>query len=116
MKPLVAIRDETADAVAEQTVHVSDLQAWLDLEDKVGVNGTVRRRKVEKSSGEGKIGEGEKWDPFRLGSGCEEGSGRRVGRWFVVKKTGRAAERDMKKQTTMKRREEAEGGGDGDAG
>ena len=85
VKPLVAIRDETAEAAEEQTVGLKDLQAWLDVEEKVGQNGTVRRSKFEKDSKEGKIGKGT-WDPFQLGVGSEEGSGRRVGRWFVVKK------------------------------
>ena len=77
-------------------MHVADLQPWLDLEEKVGENGTVRRKKVERESGEGKIGEGEKWDPFGLGAGCEEGSGRRVGRWFVVKKAKAVKEEGAK--------------------
>ena len=94
VKPLVALRDETLDAIEQHTVHVKDLQPWLDLEEKVGENGTVRRKKVERGSKEGKMNEegkivgkdGEEWDPFKLGVGSEQGSGRRVGRWFVVKK------------------------------
>lgn len=88
VKPLVAIRDETAEAREEQTVHVADLKPWFDLEEKVGKNGTVRRRKVERKSMQGKIVPGKEgqWDPFQLGVGSKEGIGRKMGRWFVVKK------------------------------
>lgn len=114
--PLVAIRDETPDAIAEQTVHVADLQQWLDLEEKVGENGTLRRKKVEKESGEGKIGEGEKWDPFQLGSGCEEGSGRRMGRWFVVKKAKPTKEKPTKDDGSIKKSRDGVEGVEADAG
>ncbi len=105
----MAIRDETADAIADQTVHVADMQPWLDLEEKVGENGTVSRKKVERDSDEGKIGKGESWDPFQLGSGCEEGSGRRMGRWFVVKKAKAAKDEGLKGK--VKKEVEASGPG-----
>ena len=107
IKPLVAIRDETSEAIEEQTIHVKDLQPWFDLEEKVGRNGTVRRRKVERESVEGKVrtdGEGG-WDPFELGVGSEEGSGRRMGRWFVVKKAKKVETTPVKKSGKVEKTE-----------
>lgn len=77
VEPLIAIRDETHEAVQEQTVTLAKLQSWLDLEKKVGKNGTIRRQKSKemiKDSG---------WDPFELGKGKES---RKMGRYFFVKK------------------------------
>ncbi|KAK4903685.1 hypothetical protein LTR66_017997, partial [Elasticomyces elasticus] len=77
VEPLVAVRDETQEHIQEQTVTLDKLQPFLDLEDKVGNNGTIRRRKskeVVHDSG---------WDPFALGVGQDT---RKVGRFFMVKK------------------------------
>lgn len=77
VEPLVAIRDETAESIEEQTITLNKLQPYLDQEEKVGKNGTIRRRKPSEmvtNSG---------WDPFDLGEGKES---RRIGKYFYVKK------------------------------
>lgn len=75
--PLVAIRDETADGIQEQAVTLEKMQPYLDREERVGQNGTIRRRKsAEKIQDSG-------WDPFNLGEGSES---RLKGRYFFVKK------------------------------
>lgn len=77
VEPLVAIRDETHEAVQEQTITLAKLQSWLNLEKQVGKNGTIRRQKSKemiKDSG---------WDPFEMGKGKES---RKLGRYFFVKK------------------------------
>lgn len=77
IEPLVAIRDETEAAVEEQTITLEKLQPYLDQEEKVGTNGTIRRRKptgMITNSG---------WDPFELGDGKES---RKKGKYFFVKK------------------------------
>lgn len=77
VEPLVAIRDETVESIQEQTVTLDKLQPYLDQEEKVGVNGTVRRRKPSEmvtNSG---------WDPFEMGDGKES---RKLGKHFFVRK------------------------------
>ena len=77
VEPLVALRDETAESFQEQTITLDTLKPFLDQEEKVGNNGTIRRRKptaMITHSG---------WDPFELGDGKET---RKMGKYFFVKK------------------------------
>lgn len=77
VEPLVAIRDETAEAIKEQTISLETLQPYLNNERKVGTNGTVRRPKpteMIRDSG---------WNPFDMGEGKET---RKKGKFFFVKK------------------------------
>lgn len=77
VEPLVAIRDETTESVEEQTITLETLQPYLDKEQKVGANGTIRRQKpaeMIRDSG---------WNPFEMGKGKET---RRKGKYFFVKK------------------------------
>ena len=77
IEPLLAIRDETSESIREQTVTLEDMQMYLDKEEKVGINGTIRRRKpTEMITDSG-------WDPFELGEGKET---RKKGKFFFVKK------------------------------
>lgn len=77
VEPLVAIRDETAEALTEQTVTLDTLKPFLDQEEKVGNNGTLRRHKPTDMI----IHSG--WDPFELGEGKDT---RKKGKYFFVKK------------------------------
>lgn len=52
VQPLVSIRDETNAARKEQTIGLQDLAPWLDREEKVGKNGTVRRRRTNVAEAE----------------------------------------------------------------
>lgn len=52
VQPLVSIRDETDAARKEQTIGLQDLAPWLDREEKLGKNGTVRRRKTDVAEAE----------------------------------------------------------------
>lgn len=77
VEPLVAIRDETAEAIQEQTITLDKLKPYLDQEERIGNNGTIRRRKItEMITDSG-------WDPFELGDGKET---RKRGKYFFVKK------------------------------
>lgn len=78
VKPLVCIRDETTEAKEEDTITLDKMKPWLERED-VDRNGTVRLRRPRNTGSTG-------FDAFNLGVGSEEGSGRRQGRYFVVKK------------------------------
>lgn len=77
VEPLVAIRDETAESIREQTITLETLQPYLDKEKKVGGNGTIRRQKpteMLRDSG---------WNPFEMGQGKET---RKKGKYFFVTK------------------------------
>lgn len=77
VEPLVAIRDETAEAIGEQTITLETLQPYLDKEKKIGGNGTIRRQKptdMIRDSG---------WHPFEMGDGKDT---RKKGKFFFVKK------------------------------
>lgn len=77
VEPLVAIRDETAEAIGEQTISLETLRPHLDKEKKVGENGTIRRQKpaeMIRDSG---------WNPFEMGDGKDT---RKRGKFFLVKK------------------------------
>lgn len=77
VEPLVAIRDETTEAIREQTISLETLKPYLDKEKKVGGNGTIRRQKpadMIRDSG---------WNPFGMGDGKDT---RKKGKFFYVKK------------------------------
>lgn len=77
VEPLVAIRDETAESIREQTISLATLQPYLDREKKVGGNGTIRRQKpaeMIRDSG---------WNPFEMGKGRAT---RKKGKYFYVTK------------------------------
>jgi len=74
VEPLAAIRDETTAGRAEMTIGLTQLQAALDAEDKVGKHQRPRRRAVVKDNQE------ESWDPLGT-AGWTEGR-------YVVVKTG----------------------------
>lgn len=87
VEPLVAIRDETHAAIQERTVTLQSLQPFLDAEEKVGINGTVRRKKdegaldVEFENEVRRPGRQLDFDPFTLGARPED---RTKGRFFFV--------------------------------
>ena len=76
VEPLVSIRDETPEAVEENTITVADLQEDLDAEQKVGTNGRVRR--IQSDDPEAR--KAEAWDLFKMAEG------KTIGRLFVVRK------------------------------
>lgn len=78
VEPLVAIRDETDAAKEEDAITLDKLKPWLDQEEKVGVNGTIRRKKSQEPPQP--LG----WDPFDLGGTNREN--KRMGKFFFVKK------------------------------
>ena len=75
IEPLRAIRDETPEAVGENTIHLEDLKEAFAKEKAMGRNGRIKR---EQSLGSKKT-ETEEWDPLRYAS-------KTVGRYFVVQK------------------------------
>jgi aspartyl/glutamyl-tRNA(Asn/Gln) amidotransferase C subunit len=94
VEPLVAIRDETAEAREENTFTKASLAEFIALEEKKGSHGTIRRRKdtfqVTSYTTDGGNEEDvpPAWakveNPFDLGTGGEL---RRMGKFFMVKKT-----------------------------
>ena len=77
VEPLISIRDETDEALQEQMITLEKLKPYLNQEERVGNNGTIRRRKpLERVTDSG-------WDPFELGDGKET---RKRGKYFFVKK------------------------------
>lgn len=78
IEPLVAIRDETEAAKEKNMVTLEKLRPWLDQEETVGVNGTIRRRRSEEPA------KPLNWDPFALGGINREN--KRMGKFFFVKK------------------------------
>lgn len=105
VKPLVAIRDETDESREERTIGLEDMMPWLNLEEKIGRNGRVRRKKIERVKevvdGKERLKHGRmEWSAFNLAMDTE---GRRhmrtnrVGGWFVVKKNRKAEEAKMVK-------------------
>ena len=91
VQPLRALRDETSQAVEENTIRLSSMQKLFDLEDKVGKNRRIRRRrreevKLEQSKEAGEIGSAQQrerksfaFDPLELAQ-------IRRGRFFVVRR------------------------------
>lgn len=88
VEPLRAIRDETTEGLEEQTVKLTDLQQYLDAEEVVGRNGRIKRRL--KDDAEAK--KAEDWDPFAMTEG------KRMGRYFFVRKEKKQTERIMPSQ------------------
>lgn len=76
VEPLVSIRDETPQAMEENTITAADLQEDFDAEQKVGTNGRVRR--IPRDDPEAR--KAEAWDLFKMGEG------KTMGRYFVVRK------------------------------
>ena len=77
VEPLVAIRDETIQNITEEMITLEKLQPCLDQEEKVGINGTIRRRKPTQTITDSG------WDPFELGEGKDS---RKKGDFFFVRK------------------------------
>lgn len=96
VEPLVAIRDETADARYEGEITKESLAEFIALEQKRGKNGTIRRRKdveptrvVHKVAMQRKPEKGDDriQDPFQLGDGDQDGTDRKKGQYFFVKRS-----------------------------
>lgn len=82
--PLITLRDETHEAVHETMITLEKMMPYLELEEKVGKNGTIRRRDVERSEEQDQTDRaGWEIDVGNLGQGSEE---RRMGRFFFVKR------------------------------
>lgn len=84
VKPLITIRDETPEALEEQTINLETMMPYLKLEEKVGRNGTVRRRDVERTPVADQQ-ERARWeiDVSDLGEGSQQ---RRKGKFFYVRR------------------------------
>ncbi|KAF7512100.1 hypothetical protein GJ744_002813 [Endocarpon pusillum] len=89
VEPLVSIRDETPQAIEENTITLADLQEDLDAEEKVGKNGRVRR--VPRDDPEAK--KAEAWNLFKMAEG------KTMGRFFVVRKHKEAKEDVVKEKS-----------------
>lgn len=76
VKPLVSIRDETAEGVQEQTIRLETLREALGSEDVIGHNKRPRRRRQEGRKEQ--IKGVEDWDVLK-------GASEKVGRYFVVR-------------------------------
>jgi Asp-tRNA(Asn)/Glu-tRNA(Gln) amidotransferase C subunit len=108
--PLVAIRDETLAHRAESTIGLAQVQPWLDLEDKVGRNGTVRRRKTDV------IGALREMEERKREEGRDVDEDERIFKWPVLKASGREEGRRWGGYYVVRRRVKKEGGAvDGDA-
>ena len=76
VEPLRAIREETAEAIEEQTIKLSDLKEYLDAEVVVGRNGRIKRT----AAADPEARAAEDWDPFSMSDG------KRMGRYFYVRR------------------------------
>lgn len=90
VEPLQAIRDENEEAINEKTIKLDDLAPYLDQEEKVGRNGTLRRRR--KISTQADDNESGLWNALSLGAAS---GSRTLGRYFFVKKQKRKVEENM---------------------
>ena len=80
IEPLRAIRDETAEAIRAQTITLTDLQPYLEKEERYGRNGRLRRKKdTDEDHGEENA---HTWDPF----GMSADRSKKHGKYFVVKR------------------------------
>jgi Asp-tRNA(Asn)/Glu-tRNA(Gln) amidotransferase C subunit len=79
IEPLRAIRDETTEAIEDETITLRDLQPFLDKEEKYGRNGRLRRRKDVDHHGDENA---HTWDPF----GMSADRSKKHGTYFVVKR------------------------------
>lgn len=84
IEPLRAIRDETAEAIKQETITLKDLRPYLDKEEKVGRNGRIRRRKDPDDHGGDSA---HTWDPF----GMSADRSKKHGKHFVVKRAKKVA-------------------------
>ena len=82
IEPLQGIRDETKEAVAENTITLESLRADLEKEEVVGCSKRIRRKKSPEPLSE----EANEWDPLALAS-------KKIGRYIVVE-TGKRRETD----------------------
>lgn len=79
VKPLVSIRDETAQGVQEQTIGLETLREALGKEDVIGHNKRPRRRRtVDLGKKKEQVPGVEDWDVLK-------GASEKVGRYFVVR-------------------------------
>ncbi|KAL2406969.1 hypothetical protein ABEF95_001092 [Exophiala dermatitidis] len=104
VEPLVSLRDETQEARQRSEFTLESVQDFLKMEDKVGVNGTIRRRKVpvdwskefpRKLSAHPEKGIPDRQDdrilkPFELG--VEGNESRMRGHFFFVKRLKKSEE------------------------
>lgn len=79
IEPLRAIRDETTEAIEEETITLQDLQPYLDKEEMFGRNGRLRRRKDAEDNGDENA---HTWDPF----GMSKDRSKNYGKYFVVRR------------------------------
>ncbi|KEF57704.1 uncharacterized protein A1O9_05622 [Exophiala aquamarina CBS 119918] len=91
VQPLVSIRDETRDNVWASMMTEEKLEEFFKQEEKVGVNGTIRRRQKQNIPLVGNRGaEAKAHDivdkPFSMSRGDSE-QGRRIGQYFYVKRS-----------------------------
>jgi Asp-tRNA(Asn)/Glu-tRNA(Gln) amidotransferase C subunit len=97
VEPLVAIRDETDEAVREQMVTAHKLEQFFAQEEKVGPNGTIRRRKDgemvitdDRDSSPTHYEPADRLEaPFELG---RNETNRRIGNFFYVKRAKKDAQ------------------------
>ena len=82
IEPLQGIRDETKEAIKENTVTLESLRADLEKEEVVGYSKRIRRKKNLEPLWE----EANEWDPLALAS-------KKIGRYIVVE-TGKRRETD----------------------
>ena len=107
VQPLVAIRDETSEHRQERTIGMVTLAEFIDLEEKKGKNGTIRRRKdtyqVTRFTPDSEPWRDDRstWseveDPWATGEGSET---RKMGKFFFVKRdqSGQDEKKGEKKQ------------------
>lgn len=96
IQPLVSIRDETRDKVWASMMTEEKLEQFFAQEEKVGVNGTIRRREKRSSpianNGGADVAPDAQAEmdivdkPFSMAGGSSE-EGRRIGQYFYVKRS-----------------------------
>ena len=107
VEPLVSIRDETRDHVWSSMMTEEKLEPFFRMEEKVGVNGTIKRRENRKSAiishgdADGDAGAEVETDPvdkpFSMAVGESE-QGRRIGQFFYVRRS-KKQEKAQEQQT-----------------
>lgn len=110
IEPLVAIRDETEDSIWHNMITEKKLQHYLDQEEKVGRNGTIRRRKDaiprivkdEDVSPDRAPQSQILQDPFLLNSKGENEKGRRIGNYFYVQRSKSSVTHPDQQQSTAR--------------
>lgn len=98
VEPLVALRDETAEARSERQFTRESLREFLDLEEKRGNNGTIRRNKeVEPRRNiltrprpfQAEHSDDRLEDPFNLSNDPKHESDKKRGQYFVVRRSSK---------------------------